>query len=88
MDIWAIGVLAYELLVGKAPFYHISRKETMKSILNVLFLAIKCEFSFPSEMSVGAKLFIKKALQKNPDNRFNIDYLIKDRFLANTPKYD
>lgn len=39
-------------------------------------------------MSVGAKLFIKKALQKNPDNRFNIDYLIKDRFLANAPKYD
>lgn len=35
VDIWAIGVLAYEMLVGKAPFYHISRKETMKSILNV-----------------------------------------------------
>lgn len=52
------------------------------------FLLTKCEFSFPSEISVGAKLFIKKALQKNPDNRFNIDYLIKDRFLANAPKYD
>jgi serine/threonine protein kinase len=26
VDIWAIGVLAYEMVVGKAPFYNISRK--------------------------------------------------------------
>lgn len=35
VDLWCLGVLTYELLVGKAPFYHISRKETMKRILNV-----------------------------------------------------
>jgi serine/threonine protein kinase len=54
----------------------------MKSILNVPFFLIKCEFSFPSDMSVGAKLFIMKALQKKPDLRFTIESLIKDRFLA------
>jgi serine/threonine protein kinase len=25
VDIWAIGVLAFEMLTGKAPFYHVSR---------------------------------------------------------------
>ena len=35
VDLRCLGVLTYELLVGKAPFYHISRKETMKRILNV-----------------------------------------------------
>ena len=46
VDIWAVGVLAYEMLAGKAPFYHISRKETMKSIMNVLLRLFSVTFHF------------------------------------------
>lgn len=46
------------------------------------YLLIQCEFSFPSDMSFGCKMFIKKALQKNPDQRFTIDSLLSDRFLS------
>jgi len=42
----------------------------------------KCEFSFPQEMSVNAKYFIKKALKRNPDERFTISSLLQDKFLS------
>lgn len=49
---------------------------------------IQCEFSFPSEISVVAKLFIMKALQKKADQRFTIDSLLKDRFLTQCARYE
>jgi hypothetical protein len=39
-------------------------------------------------MSVVAKLFIMKALQRKPDQRFTIDSLLRDRFLSQVPRYD
>ena len=35
IDLWCVGVLCFELIVGRAPFYHASRKETMKRIIKV-----------------------------------------------------
>jgi serine/threonine protein kinase len=65
VDLWCLGVLAYELLVGKAPFYHISRKETVKKIINVESAAIE----FPASMSNEAVSFIDNLIRKNPLER-------------------
>jgi serine/threonine protein kinase len=46
VDIWAIGVLAFEMLTGKAPFYHISRQETMKSIVKVQIIVCSAILAF------------------------------------------
>jgi hypothetical protein len=66
VDVWAVGVLAFELLVGKAPFYHISRKETMRSIMNVinsLFSAISpSQPTSPSMPSFSSRRLYKKTL--------------------------
>ena len=56
-DAWAVGVLAYELMVGHAPFEKETRLATYESILY-------SEPEFPPWLSHEAVDFIKAALQK------------------------
>lgn len=78
VDLWCLGVLAYELMVGKAPFYHISRKETMKKIMN----ADTGSLEFPEGLSDKAVSFIGSLLKKQPELRLTIDAVLKHPFLA------
>ena len=48
VDHWCIGVLCYELLVGKPPFDSNISQETFKNILSV-------SFSFPDFVTPGAR---------------------------------
>lgn len=53
VDLWSLGILCYELLVGKPPFESAGHKETYRRITKV-------DLSFPSHMSEGAKDLISK----------------------------
>lgn len=79
VDLWCLGVLAFELMVGKAPFYHISRKETMKKILNVQNENIV----YPESMSEIAKDFIENLVKKNPLERLKAESALDHPFLRN-----
>ena len=57
VDVWAAGVLAYELLVGRPPFERESREETQH------YIATR-EPLFPAWLSEGARDFIRSALAK------------------------
>ena len=57
VDVWAVGVLAYELLVGKPPFERKSREETYAYIQ-------RKDPALPAWLSEGAKDFIMTALAK------------------------
>ena len=35
IDLWSIGCIAYELDVGRPPFYHSDRTETARKIVNL-----------------------------------------------------
>ena len=48
VDVWCIGVLTYELLIGKAPFENIDRDAVIKGIINVPLLPFRSiKFSCP-----------------------------------------
>ncbi|KRZ56958.1 Aurora kinase A, partial [Trichinella nativa] len=69
IDIWALGVLLYEFLVGDPPFFAPSQKVTMRLIST-------CEFTIPDSVSDAAKDVINKLLKKDPSERMLLDELM------------
>lgn len=77
VDIWAIGVCAYELLAGRKPF----EAQTMKAMVDLIKAG---DFKFPASLKLSfvAKDFIQSALQVKPELRPNIHELALHPFLA------
>ncbi|GAX79690.1 hypothetical protein CEUSTIGMA_g7131.t1 [Chlamydomonas eustigma] len=70
VDVWAVGILAYELLVGHAPFQKHSRHATYESILTE-------EPEYPACLSEGAVSFTRLALCKDALERPTILQLLQ-----------
>ena len=69
-DIWSVGILAYELLVGRPPFEVEGERETA---LRIMF---DDNINFPPKMSLEAVAFIKLALSKSATKRPSADELL------------
>lgn len=71
VDIWAIGIMMYALLIGKPPF--------QAKDVNVIYERIKkTEYYFPEDkpISDSAKFLIKDLLSLNPLSRPTIDEIL------------
>ena len=75
VDIWALGVIIYTLLIGKPPFETKEVKTTYNKIK-------KAEFSFPvsCNISIAAKNIIKKILNVDPKKRPSLNDILSDDF--------
>jgi serine/threonine protein kinase len=62
VDVWSLGVLMYEFLVGTPPFETDSHKATYRKISRV-------DIQFPAFVTADARDLISKLLRKNPTNR-------------------
>ena len=79
VDIWCIGVLLFELLVGVPPFGGKTRTIIIKNILKVHILWPK----FPrKEIDKDAKDLIIKILKLNPKERISLEEMIKHPFFT------
>ncbi|CAM4547352.1 aurora kinase C-like [Lepidochelys kempii] len=70
VDVWCVGVLCFECLVGYAPFEAPTRNETYKRIAEV-------KFAFPTWVPDGAKDLISKTLKRTPSLRLSLKEIIK-----------
>jgi aurora kinase A len=66
VDLWCLGVLCYEFLVGKPPFENEDAQLTYKRICAV-------DFSFPSHVHELAQSFVSALLKRKPEERMSLD---------------
>ena len=70
IDVWTLGVLLYELLYNKTPFYGGTYRETYKAIAN------KTPDFSKRDISPEVKNLIETMLNKNPNERIDINTLL------------
>jgi len=75
VDLWSLGILTYEFLVGKPPFESEDNNATYRKI-------IRGECHFPKEITEGARDLVRKLLVKQPEQRIPLDQVLKHPWIV------
>ncbi|CAD8124806.1 unnamed protein product [Paramecium sonneborni] len=75
VDVWTIGVLAYELVVGRPPFESYNEQDTKKKIINLIF-------QFPNWSSKDFQNFVKGILQHDCNKRPSIIQILNHPWIT------
>lgn len=79
VDLWSLGVLCYELLIGEPPFQTGSYDDTFQKITQVKYL-------IPDFVSHGAKHLISKLLVAKPNLRMPLAQVKEHPWIVSNTK--
>ena len=79
VDIWSLGTLCYEMLIGKATFEADTMKELVQKIENG-------EYTLPTTLSKEVVSFLNAMLQYDPKIRLSSEELSRHHFLTKNIK--
>ncbi|XP_008058419.1 aurora kinase A isoform X3 [Carlito syrichta] len=80
VDLWSLGVLCYEFLVGNPPFEASTNQETYRRISRI-------EFTFPDFVTEGARDLISRLLKHTPSQRLTLREVLEHPWItANSSK--
>ena len=77
VDIWAIGIIIYNLLTGKFPFHGDNQEKTKEKI-------ISGNFDFPPDIVISQlmKDLIRQILKKDPKERPTLNQILQHKFFT------
>ena len=76
VDVWAIGIMCYELLMGQTPFHSFEMKDLIAKIN-----AGKYVVSTKEPLSIECALFLSQCLQANESDRINYKDLLNHPYI-------
>lgn len=79
IDVWALGILLYEMLHGNAPFKGESVKEVKQRMM-------RGSYNLGSEISDEGKDLLTGILKFNPDDRLTLDEIVSHPWITKVEK--